>query len=264
MSADRGDFRGQGVGLALGGGAARGLAHIGVFKVLEEEGIPVSHVAGTSVGSLMGALFCAGLTYREMLEKAKGVDWLHIASFTFTRMGFMKMDRLERLVEETLGKRTFASLAIPLLVVTVDIMTGEQVILSAGSVGRAVRASCSIPGIFAPFDDNGRLLVDGGLANNVPVDVVRGMGAKKVLAVSLSADRRHTTPPRHVLDVLLYSFDILMNSNVQRNIAEAEIVIAPEIGGFAYRDFRRADELVAQGEKAMRGQLKRLKKLLRA
>ncbi len=169
-----------------------------------------------------------GLTYREMLERAQGVDWLRIASLTFPRMGFMKMDRLERLVEETLGKRTFASLAIPLSVVTVDLMTGEQVVLKAGSVGRAVRASCSIPGIFEPFNDNGRLLVDGGLANNVPVDVVRGMGAKKVLAVSLNADRHHATPPRHVLDVLFYSFDILMNSSVQRNLAEAEIVIAPE------------------------------------
>ncbi len=256
--------QGRGIGLALGGGAARGLAHIGVFKVLEEEGIPVSHVAGTSVGSLMGAFFCAGLTYREMLEKARGVDWLDIASFTIPWMGFMKMDRLERLVEETLGKRTFASLAIPLSVVTVDIMTGDQVILTEGPVGRAVRASCSIPGIFEPFNDNGRLLVDGGLANNVPVDVVRGMGAGRVLGVSLSADRRHTTPPRHVLDVLFYSFEILMNSSVQRNIAEAEIVIAPDIGSFSYRDFRRADELVARGEEAMRRELSRLKEMLRA
>ena len=252
----------RGVGLALGGGAARGLAHIGVLKVLEEEGIPVDCVAGTSAGSLVGAAFSVGLSWREIFEKARGINWFDIASPAFSRLGLLRMDRLQRLLEETLGNRTFESLSIPLSVVTVDLVSGDQVILCEGPVARAVRASCSIPGIFEPVIEDGRSLVDGGLLNNMPVDIVRRMGAGIVLGVDLNPDRRHIEPPRNVLDVLSYSFDILITNAANQFLAEADIIVSPQIGGFSYRDLRRIDELVALGEAAMRTKLGRLKEML--
>jgi len=254
--------RPRGIGLALGGGATRGIALIGVLKVLEEEGIPIDYVAGTSAGSLVGAAFCAGLSWQEMLEIAHGVDWSDFASPRFPRMGLMRMDKLQSFLEDILGDRTFQSLSIPLSVVTVDITTGEQVILSQGSVARAVRASCSIPGIFEPVVEDGRSLVDGGLVNNVPVDVVRRMGARIVIGVNLSSDRRHSVPPRNVFEVLLYSFDILLKNREDQRLSEADIIVAPRLGEFSPWDFRGIDQMVALGESAMRAEIGRLKEML--
>jgi len=262
---NRGSFsRSHRVGLALGGGAARGLALIGVLKALEEEGIPVDYVAGTSVGSLVGAALCAGLSWQEILERARGIDWSVIASPILPRMGLLNMNKLQRLIEDTVGDRTFESLAIPFCAVVTDITTGEQVILSEGPVGRAVRASCSIPGFFEPVAIDGRSLVDGGLVNNVPVNVVRNMGADIVIGVSLHGDRSHAAPPRNVFEVLFYSFDILMKSNESEQIAMADVVVAPELDGFPPWSFRGIDEMVALGESAMRMQMGRLRALLPA
>ncbi len=231
----------RGVGLALGGGAARGLAHIGVLKVLEEEGIRVDCIAGTSAGSLIGAAFAAGLSWKEILERARGINWFDIVSPSLPRMGLLRMERLQRLLEATWGNRTFESLSIPLSVVAVDIVSGDQVVLSKGSIARAVRASCSIPGVFEPVAEDGRTLVDGGLLNNVPADIARQMGAGIVLAVDLNTDRRHQEPPRNVLDVLFYSFDILMTHATHQNLGESCIMISPRLDGCSYRDFRRID-----------------------
>ena len=177
-------------------------------------------------------------------------------------MGLLRTARLQNLLEEILGDRTFESLPIPLSVVTADLMTGDQVVLYQGSLARALRASCSIPGIFEPVIDDGRSLVDGGLVNNVPVDVARRMGARIVIGVHLNADRCHSAPPRNVLEVLSYSFDILMNNGSQPYLSEADVVLAPRLGGFAPWDFRKIDELVARGENAMRAELGRLKEML--
>jgi NTE family protein len=250
------------VGLALGGGAARGLAHIGVLKVLQEEGIPIDFIAGTSAGSLVGAAFAAGLSWRDILETARGIDWLDIASPVFPRMGLMKMDRLQNLLERTLGERTFDSLSIPLSIVTVDIVSGDQIVLCGGSVARAVRASCSIPGIFEPVVEGAQRLVDGGLLNNMPVDVVRHMGAETVIGVDLSSDRRHVDPPRNMLDVLLYSFDTLVDNNARRSFESTDIIITPQLDGYSPRDFRKIDELVALGEKSMQTKLGVLRETL--
>lgn len=254
----------KGIGLALSGGAARGLVHIGVLKVIEEEGIPVDYVAGTSAGSLIGAAYCAGWSWKKILEKARGVNWRDIASPTFPRMGLLRMTKLQELLEETFGGKEFKDLVTPLSVVTADLVTGEQVVLSRGSMARALRASCSIPGLFEPVLDGERSLVDGGLVNNVPVDVARQMGAKIVVGVNLNSDHRHPSPPRNILEVLLYSFEILLNSGPQQFLPEADIIIAPRLGEYSPRDFRHIDELVAIGESAMHAQLGNLKQILRS
>ena len=252
------------IGLALGGGAARGAAHIGVLKVLAEEGIAVDRVAGTSVGSVVGAAFCAGLSWKDILERARRIDWPDVASLTLPRMGFLRMDRFEGLIRGTIGVEDFRDLSIPLSTVAVDLATGREVIFASGPIARAVRASCSVPGVFEPVLEGEGVLVDGGLLNEVPADVVRRMGADVVLAVSLTADRRHEAPPRNVLDIIYYSFDILLAARTQESLKAADLVVAPQLAGFAYRDLKRIDELVERGERAMRGALGRLRQIIAA
>ena len=252
------------VGLALGGGAVRGIAHIGVLKVLEEEGIPVGCVAGTSVGSLIGAAFCAGWSWREILERARSVTWSDIVSPTLPWKGLMRIGRLQRLLENTFGDLNLEDLHIPLSVVTVDITKGEQVVLCQGSVARAVRASCSIPGIFEPLVEDGRSLVDGGLVNSIPADVARQMGAGVVIGVDLNPDRRHLDPPQNVFGVLSYAWHILLNNGANQIFAEADIIVAPRVGSISYWSLGKTDKLVALGESAMRSEIGRLKERLSA
>jgi NTE family protein len=244
------DLRRGGVGLALGGGAARGLAHIGVLKALDQEGIPVRFVAGTSAGSVIGAALCAGFSWSEIREKARSLEWSDIASFIIPRMGLMSMEKFERFLDAMLGSKSFDELAIPLSVVTVDLVSGEEVVINDGPVSAAVRASCSIPGIFEPAARGGKLLVDGGLRNNVPADVVRKMGAGVVIAVSLSAGLGMPHSPRNILDVIHYSFTILVRHAVQEGLEEADIVINPRLDDIGYQEIRRIDDLVERGETA--------------
>lgn len=250
------------VGLALGGGAARGVAHIGVLKVLAEEGIPIDRVAGTSVGSVVGAAICAGLSWQAILDRARRIDWPDIASITLPRKGFLRMDRFEGLIRDTIGVEDFRDLVIPLSTVAVDLTTGRQVVFNQGPIARAVRASCSVPGVFEPVQEGEGVLVDGGLLNEVPADIVRAMGADVVLAVSLTADRRHDAPPRNVLDIIYYSFDLLLAARTQESLKAADIVVAPDLAGFAYRDLHRIDELARRGETAMRAAVGGLKGLI--
>ena len=161
------------------------------------------------------------------------IDWPDIASLTLPRRGFLRMDRFEGLIRDTIGVEDFHDLAIPLSTVAVDLTTGRQVVFNLGPIARAVRASCSVPGVFEPVQEGEGVLVDGGLLNEVPADVVRAMGADVVLAVTLTADRRHDAPPRNVLDIIYYSFDLLLASRTQESLKAADIVVAPDLAGFA-------------------------------
>ena len=252
------------VGLALGGGAARGAAHIGALKVLAEEGIALDRIAGTSVGSVVGALVAAGMPWQRILDRASRIDWPDIASVTIPRRGFLRMDRFEGLIREAVGVDSFDRLPIPFSTVAVDLSTGREVIFSSGSIARAVRASCSVPGIFEPVVEGEGVLVDGGLLNEVPADVVRAMGADVVLAITLTADRRHDAPPRNVIDVMYYSFDLLLAARTQTSLEAADIVVAPDLAGFSFRDLKKTDELFRRGEAAMRASVGQLKRIIAA
>jgi NTE family protein len=245
--------KGGKVGLALGGGVARGLAHIGVLKVLEEERIGIDLVAGTSVGSLIGALFCSGLGWRHIYEAAVDVRWKDLVRPALPGLGLVKTDRFERMVGRLIRDARFEDLKIPFKAVAVDITTGEEVVLDRGPVALAVRASCSLPGIFEPTAWEGRLLVDGGLVNDVPADVVRRMGAERVIGVDLNHDRVSTRPPDSLIDVIIYSLNILIRSNIQKGITHADCLVVPDLEGFGYRNLRRLEECIERGEAAMRG-----------
>jgi NTE family protein len=253
---------GRTIGLALGGGAARGLAHIGVLKVLEEERIAVHRVAGTSAGSLIGSLFCAGFGWRGLRETAQKIDWSDLVTPTWPTLGVVSPEKLEKTLSRLLQGRSFDDLAIPFRAVAADITSGEEVVLSSGSVARAVRASCSIPGIFEPTEIEGRLLVDGGLVNDVPTDVVKDMKADRVIGVDLNADRVVPKRPENLIEVFYRSLNILIYNSAQRARRVADVMVVPRLEGFAYHDLSRLDELIARGESAMRDKIKIVKKIV--
>jgi len=250
------------IGLALGGGFARGIAHVGVLKVLEEAGIPIRLIAGTSVGALIGAAYCSGVTIAELEEVAYKVRFTTFARWTLSRYGFATNDRMVSFLTRTLKVQTFEELRIPLGVTATDFNTGEGMVFTSGSIIDPVRASCAYPGMFLPVEIRGRWLVDGMLSNPVPTRPLRAMGAERVLAVQLKGQWSKTTAPRHLFDVIGQSFAIAqdMMSSVWRSAAD--LVIEPDVAGFDYDDFKRAGELIHVGELAMRRALPEVRKWL--
>ncbi len=247
------------IGLALGGGFARGLAHIGVLKVLEEEGIPVNFIAGTSVGSVIGAAYCSGISAKELEEIAGLVRFKHFARWTLSRYGFASNDRMERFLKKMLRCHTFEDLKIPLAVAATDFATGEGVVFRSGSLIDSVRASCAYPGMFLPVNVNGRLMVDGLLAHAVPTVPLKEMRAQKVIAVYLSAHWVNLNGPRHIFDVIGQCFSIAQAKMCGIWEAAADVVLQPDVRGFSYDGFDRAPELIRAGEIAARQALPAIK-----
>ena len=252
------------IGVALGGGFARGIAHIGVLKVIEEEGIPIRMVAGTSVGAIMGAAYCSGLTIAELEEIAHKVRFTTFARWTLSRYGFASNDRMVSFLRRILKVQTFEELRIPLGVTATDFNTGKGAVFTSGSIIDPVRASCAYPGMFLPVEIQGSWLVDGMLSYPVPTRPLREMGAERVLAVQLKGQWSKTCAPRHFFDVIGQSFAIAqdMMSEVWRS--SADVVIEPDVAGFDFDDFKRADELIRVGELAMRSALPEVRKWLGA
>jgi NTE family protein len=251
------------IGLALGGGFARGIAHIGVIKVLEEEGIPIRMVAGTSVGALIGAAYCSGLTIKELEELAHKVRFTTFARWTLSRCGFASSDRMVPFLARTLKVQRFEDLRIPLGVTATDFNTGEGVVFSSGSIIDPVRASCAYPGMFLPVETGGRWLVDGMLSHPVPTHPLRKMGAERVLAVHLKGQWSKAGAPRHLFDVIGQSFAIAQDMMGPVWRSAADCVIEPDVAGFDYDDFKRADELIHVGEQAMRNALPQVREWFR-
>ena len=248
------------LGIALGGGFARGIAHIGVLKVLEEEKIPVSFVAGTSVGALIGAIYCSGLSGSDLEQVARRVRFRDFARWTLSRFGFATNHRMVRFLSSVLQAKTFEELRIPLAVAATDFATGEGVVFRSGPLVDPVRASCAYPGMFLPVDIGGRLLVDGMLAHAVPTRPLRQMGAERVLAIHLKAMWSRPEGPRHVFDVIGQCFAIAQDMNCASWRNAADLVIEPNVSGYEYDDFEHCDDLMRAGEAAMRDALPLVRK----
>jgi len=241
--------------MALGGGFARGLAHIGVLKVLEEEGIPVSLIAGTSVGSVIGAAYASGISAKELEEIAALVRFKDFSRWSFSRFGIFNNDKMAVFLTKVLRCKTFEELRIPLAVTATDVVTGEAAIFTTGELIDPLRASCAYPGMFRPVSINGRLLVDGLLAHSVPTVPLRAMGATHVIGVTLSASWVKNQGPRHVFDVIGQCFSIAQDKMCSVWKSAADVVLEPAIGEFSYDDFARAPELIKTGEIAARAAL---------
>jgi len=220
------------VGLALSGGAERGIAHVGVLSVFEREGIVPDLVAGTSAGAAIGATYCAGWSTGQILQVAAGLDWLKLGNplwKVYRSLGFLDGKRFETFLRDILGDLTFEELAIPLTVIATDLLSGEEVRINSGPLAPAVRASCSLPAIFTPVQCGDRLLVDGGIVNNLPVSVVIEEGAKYTIAVNVSASSEPAYRPRHILDVMDLTYRV-MRRTVSQADPRADCVITPAIG----------------------------------
>jgi NTE family protein len=248
------------IGIALGGGFARGIAHIGVLKVLEEEGIPVRFVAGTSVGALIGAIYCSGLSAEELEKVARFCRFTTFARWTVSRYGFASNDRMVTFLKRTLKVTNFEHLRIPLGVTATDFNSGEGVVFHSGSIIDPVRASCAYPGMFLPVEIRGRYLVDGMLSHPVPTQPLLEMGADRVLAVHLKGQWTKNGAPRHLFDVIGQSFAIAQDQMSHLWRSAADVLVEPDVAGFAYDDFKHAAALIRAGEVAMRKALPEVRK----
>lgn len=238
------------IGLALSGGGGRGIAHIGVFAVLMEAGLVPDCVAGTSAGAAAGVLFCRGWSPEQMLRLVRGLSLLHLGRPRLRRLGLLDGTRFEELIRELIGDPSFADLSIPLAVVACDLLTGERVVLRQGPLAPAVRASCSIPGIFTPVEREGRLLVDGGLMDHLPVSVAREMGADYVIAVDVHPPVPPGRRPRNLFDVVIASYQIMTRNNIVPG-GEPECLIRPDTARFDWLRFgSQAEALYQAGRQA--------------
>lgn len=235
------------IGLALGGGSVRGACHIGVLRALEEEGIPVDCIAGTSAGAMVGALVAGGLSWRTMEEIVARMRWLDVADFTWPGAGFLKSRKMRGFIERYIGPVTFDDLRIPFAAVAADANTGQEVILRQGRVADAVRGSTAIPGVFKPVVVDGRLLVDGACVNNVPAGVCRAMGADLVIAVDVSEYSFTTGAPRSIVESLMRAYDIMAHQTVSASLEWADVVITPSIAGLNGYKTQTAPEFVRRG-----------------
>ncbi len=238
------------IGLALSGGSVRGAAHIGVLEVLEQEGIRLDCVAGTSVGALVGALYCGGVEIGRLQKMAKNLSWIKLVRPARPRLGLLSGKGLEKIMIELMGDRRFDELEIPFAAVATDIVTEELVVLRKGRVAPAVRASCAVPGLFTPLEVDGRVLVDGGLLNNLPISVAREMGADYVIAVDLLPKMRGIKHrPKNIFDVFLISIYTVMSYN-RDEAGQADCLIRPVIGDFSWADLSKAEPLIQRGREA--------------
>lgn len=242
--------RNREIGLALGGGAARGLAHIGVLRALVQEGFTVTCLAGTSAGSIVAALYAGGVTVERLEGLAGIVRWHHLTEVVLSHRGPVAGERLEGFVNTLLRGRDFRQLEIPLAVVCTDIVTGEAVVVREGNVAAAVKASCAVPGIFRPVALGGRVLVDGGVTSNVPVRAARALGASTVVAVDLTSQRGRPVEPRNALLVIVRALEIMQRANTEKELAEADLVIQPDLSRYSPFNLNRGRQAIEEGYRA--------------
>ena len=243
------------VGLALGGGGAKGVAHIGVLKALEEANIQIDYLAGTSVGAMVASLYAFNVDVDTISDLARRLTISDITTFKLNKTGFFTTDLLRKLLIDYVGDVNIEEASIPLAIVATDINTGEAVIFRQGSLVDAVCASASIPGIYIPMTLNGRTLVDGGLVQNVPVQPVKDMGAGVIIASHLSSVDRYEEP-KNVLDVMRNAFEIAVSQHTKGEVDMADLLIAMDLSDFSHRDnTERHDELFAIGYETAAKQL---------
>ncbi len=245
------------IGLALGGGAILGAAHIGVLGALEERNIEVSSITGTSIGAFIAALYAFGVSPKEIETKVADLNWLDAAGFTISKYGLLSNEKLGKTLTDTLGDVQFTDAKIPLAVVATDIGACKKVILKEGSVAEAVMASACIPGIFIPVEINARLLVDGGLVENVPLSPLKEMRAEVVMGVDLNAKRKYTKP-EDMIDVLANALDLAIDNATRIQTEEADILIAPELSAYNRADVEKIHDLVKEGYDAAKAILDEL------
>jgi NTE family protein len=238
------------IGLALSGGAARGMAHVGVLRALAEHNIPIDYVAGTSAGSLVGGAWAAGMPLDQIEDLARTMRWRDIGRVTVSRLGVQSNERLEHYLRERLPITRFENLPVPFAAVATELNSGTAVVMrEQGDIPFAIRASCAIPGWYVPVtDEQGRQLVDGGLVAVIPASIARSLGADVVIAVDVNAEgAKFIGPPTSVIGILLQSMMVVQRTASHYQLSMSDFVINPKIGHIRWDEMGRADELIAAG-----------------
>src|ERR1700682_6119340 len=251
-----------GVGLALGGGFARGFAHLGVLQVLEQNQIPISYIAGTSVGSILGAAYASGAPLARIIATCRTLRFRDIARWRVSRLGLASNHRLGDLIERVFETRQFEDLKIPMAVVATDLNSGAPVVLTHGNLIDAIRASCAFPGLFEPVEIGTRCLADGGLVAPVPTQAARGLGATFVLGVSVGIQDGYRGAPNNIFQVVSRAVTAAQKHQLEVWERHADLVLRPDVQSLAWDDFDRADEAIEAGATAARRALPRLQRFL--
>jgi NTE family protein len=241
------------VGLALSGGAARGVAHVGVLRALVENQIPIDAIAGASAGALIGGCYAAGISVDHLQEMAGTFRWRHTARLSFSGLGLQSNARMEKFLRARIPVTRFEDLKLPFAVMTTDLIKGELVVFrDTGDLPFAIRASCCLPFIHVPVgDDQGRLLIDGGIVANLPISQTRALGADLVIAVDVNYDGiRFFDRPRTALGVLAHTFIAVERVVSNQERADADVLVVPKVGHIRWDQTRRAKELIAAGYEA--------------
>lgn len=253
------------IGLALSGGAARGIAHVGVLRALEENNIPIDAIAGASAGALIGGAYAAGLSIPQLEELAKRFRWRHMGRPSFSRLGLQSNKRMETFLRAILPVTRFEDLKIPFAALAMDLHRGSAVVLrDEGDLPFAIRASTCIPAFYVPVrDPDGRWLVDGGLVASLPISHVRAFDVDYVIASDVNFDgARFFKGPKTALGVLAHVFVAVEKVVANQDRSDADVLIAPKVGHIRWDQTRRADELVKLGYEAALGSMERIKSLI--
>ncbi|MEN6572188.1 MAG: patatin-like phospholipase family protein [Anaerolineaceae bacterium] len=252
------------VGIALSGGSTHGAAHIGVLKVLEREGVKVDMIAGTSAGALVGCAYAAGIPLDDIADIFKKMSWPQLLRPSLLRsLSLFDTSPMENFLREKIGSGEFKDLNIPFAAIAADIVTSEKVVLDSGPLAPAVRASASIPGLFNPVEINGRMLVDGGILDNLPVSQVKAMGADYVIAVDLTKHEGPNKKPENPIEVIMDMIEIMQSRSTLPDPSEFDCYIRPEVLQFSKWDFSKADDIMTEGMKAAEKVMDKLRSDLR-
>ena len=249
------------IALVLGAGAAKGFAHIGVLKVLEMHKVPIHMIVGTSAGSFVGSFYAYGFNAFELQTMALSVEKGDIADFIIPDNGFIQGIRLAQYVNKTLKNTFLEKLNIPFYAVATDIQSGEEVVFGKGNTGAAVRASCSIPGVFRPVKIGDRVYVDGGVVSPVAVDAAKRQGPDVVIAVDISSDVE-STKPETTIDTILQAINIMYSQLANLQCSRADVLIKPRVGHIASSDFSKRHEAILEGEKAAMDAIPKINEIL--
>lgn len=251
------------IALVLGGGAAKGFAHIGVLRVLEQEKIPIHMIVGTSVGSLIGGIYASNPDSFQLEWATFKIEKMDVFDFSivYSKLGPVQGAKLEEFVEKTAKVKRIEDTKIPFYPVATDLNTGETVTLEKGTLSKAVRASSSIPGIFVPVTFGNRTLVDGGVTNSIPCDIARSKGADIVIAVNLLKEVRNYNVGS-VIDIIAQSASIMMNENNKTRLRYADIIIEPDTRRVSMFDFNQKKTLVEEGIRAALAAMPRIKEAI--
>ena len=237
------------IALVLGAGSSKGFAHIGVLKILESNKIPIHMIVGTSVGSVIGSLYAYGYDAFQLQKLSFSIEKGDIVDLTIPDNGFIKGEKLEEFVNKTLKYTPIEKLKIPFYAVATDIQNGQEIVFGRGNTGQAVRASCSIPGVFRPVKIGDKMYVDGGVVSPVAVDAAKRFGADIVIAVDISTEVEQTFPGNTV-ETILQSLNITYSKLASVQLSQANVVIKPKVGYIGSADFSKRHEAILEGEKA--------------